>query len=160
MDVAPSSSYPDGERMAALLAEFRDTFGCDAGVVVRVPGRVNLIGEHVDYCGYAVHPMAIEQDVLVAVTRATDSKIVLRNSDGAAYGGFECAADSVEIRSGDAKWWNYFLCGVKGVAEDKLGCNAVIGMKCLVDGKIPRSAGLSSSSALVVSAAICKNNLN
>ena len=48
-------------RVRDLLDQFRQEFGGAAGVVVRVPGRVNLIGEHIDYCGYAVHPMAIEQ---------------------------------------------------------------------------------------------------
>ena len=65
-------------------------------------------------------------------------------------------------------WWNYFLCGVKGVVgellhrDDKDGhSNGVdeaqnFGFIALMDGKIPPSAGLSSSSAVVVAAAVCK----
>ena len=62
------------------------------------------------------------------------------------------------ITPGDASWHNYFLCGVKGVVEEfnGEGFAANIGLRCLVDGTVPPSAGLSSSSALVVSAAICE----
>ena len=61
-----------------LLDAFRSAFGEEATVVARVPGRVNLIGEHIDYCGYGVHPMAIDQDILVAMGKST-SGLKLRN---------------------------------------------------------------------------------
>ena len=60
------SAYADQDRVARLKSSFQDAV---ADVIVRVPGRVNLIGEHIDYCGYSVHPMAIDQDVLVAVAK-------------------------------------------------------------------------------------------
>ena len=56
-------------------------YGSPPEVVIRVPGRVNIIGEHIDYCGYAVHPMAIDQDMLVAVRRNEEGGLVLRNMD-------------------------------------------------------------------------------
>ena len=63
--------YSDQSRVASLLSSFEREFdGKKPEAIIRVPGRVNLIGEHIDYCGYAVHPMAIEQDILVAVARS------------------------------------------------------------------------------------------
>ena len=64
----PSDQYSNQERIKKLLSTFEREFdGKKPEAVIRVPGRVNLIGEHIDYCGYGVHPMAIEQDILVAV---------------------------------------------------------------------------------------------
>ena len=65
----PIKQYSNQERVANLVSMFEKEFdGKQPEAVIRVPGRVNLIGEHIDYCGYGVHPMAIEQDILVAVT--------------------------------------------------------------------------------------------
>ncbi len=145
------------ERLEKLLSAFKKTFdGQEAEAVILVPGRVNLIGEHIDYCGYAVHPMAIEQNILVAVRadKSTNS-LELANVEEAKYSTFKSNLTSpIEIKKGFPHWWNYFLCGIKGVAEDVLENGATVGMKCMVDGRIPPSAGLSSSSALVVSSAL------
>lgn len=56
--------------------------------------RVNLIGEHIDYCGYAVCPMAIEQDILVAVALSKYNDIYLTNVDPK-YKEFRCSFESV-----------------------------------------------------------------
>ena len=64
----PIKQYSNQERVTNLVSLFEKEFdGKKPDAVIRVPGRVNLIGEHIDYCGYGVHPMAIEQDILVAV---------------------------------------------------------------------------------------------
>ena len=78
MDSSPIASYADQKRIEVLLSSFKSKFGDDPSVIIRVPGRVNLIGEHIDYCGYAVHPMAIDQDVLVAVKKTKETKLRLR----------------------------------------------------------------------------------
>ena len=73
--------------------------------------------------------------------------------------------NDLELVDGQAPtWWNYFLCGVKGVVGELLqnrkqngtGEKKNFGYIALMDGKIPPSAGLSSSSAVVVAAAVCK----
>ena len=67
----PIEQYSNQERVTNLVSGFEKEFdGKKPEAVIRVPGRVNLIGEHIDYCGYGVHPMAIEQDILVAVAHS------------------------------------------------------------------------------------------
>jgi N-acetylgalactosamine kinase len=139
---------------------------------IRVPGRVNLIGEHVDYCGYGVLPMAIEQDVLVgcsAVGNQNQATLKLFNVAESEYPAFQCALSIPEIRrhldsreAGKSPPWHlYFLCGVLGILEhlstadgDANDLNQDLSMEVVVDGRVPPRAGLSSSSALVCAAAL------
>lgn len=53
---------------------------------------MNLIGEHVDYCGYPVLPMAVAQNILVAVQRTDDENLYLRNTNPK-YANFETVAN-------------------------------------------------------------------
>ena len=70
MESITSDAYPNQLRISSIIDAFKDEFdGMKPEAIIRVPGRVNLIGEHIDYCGYGVHPMAIEQDILVAVAK-------------------------------------------------------------------------------------------
>ena len=55
------------ERYLQILQEFKQRYGDTADFVARAPGRVNLIGEHIDYEGYGVLPFAIEKDCVIAV---------------------------------------------------------------------------------------------
>jgi len=51
--------------------------------LVRAPGRVNLIGEHIDYCGLSVLPMAIQRNVRIVFHPRTDRDVLLVNRDPA-----------------------------------------------------------------------------
>jgi len=139
-------------RCKQLLDRFKTLFGEPAAAVIRVPGRVNLIGEHIDYCGYAVHPMAIEQDVLVAASKTT-AGLTLCNVDPKYAEHREGSLSDITIPGSNPQWWGYFLCGLKGVQEE-FSVEKASGLNVLVSGAIPPSAGLSSSSALVVSSAL------
>lgn len=69
---------PNNDALVRKLDEhFREEFQSRRPeYYVKVPGRVNLIGEHVDYCGYSVFPMAIDQCIVVAAKRTVGSRTV------------------------------------------------------------------------------------
>ena len=138
------------ERYTKLLASFEAKYGEKAKYLVRAPGRVNLIGEHIDYSGYGVLPMALEQDITIALTADNSGKLCLANTSDA-YSDHNCQTSEVQI-SGH-QWYEYFFCGWKGIVEH-FSLDFPKGMKILIDGNIPPSAGLSSSSALVCCAAL------
>ncbi|KAI8040541.1 hypothetical protein M5D96_006484 [Drosophila gunungcola] len=127
------------ERVQQLGAFFKQQFGADPDFFVRVPGRVNIIGEHVDYCGYSVLPMAVSQSIFLAVAKnPEDSQLQLRNLEEAKFPGYD--ADLKTLRWG---------------IQENLGSQwKPVGMRIAVDGNVPLAAGLSSSSAMVSSAVL------
>ncbi|XP_006782709.1 N-acetylgalactosamine kinase isoform X2 [Neolamprologus brichardi] len=134
--------------MKNLKENFESKYGESPLFYAFAPGRVNLIGEHIDYCGYSVLPMAIEQNILAAVSVNNSGKIQLANANPK-YKDFSVScSEEIAIDRDDPQWYYYFLCGVKGIQE-KFGLNHLAGMSCVIDGTIPPSSGLSSSSALV-----------
>nr|XP_017532960.2 N-acetylgalactosamine kinase isoform X3 [Manis javanica] len=139
-------------RLLKLKEVFKSKFGSLPKFYVRAPGRVNIIGEHIDYCGYSVLPMAIEQDMLIAVEPVKTHTLQLANTNPL-YSDFSTSANNTEIDKTKPLWHNYFLCGFKGIQEH-FGLSNLPGMNCLVDGNIPPSSGLSSSSALVCCAGL------
>nr|XP_018904770.1 PREDICTED: N-acetylgalactosamine kinase [Bemisia tabaci]XP_018904771.1 PREDICTED: N-acetylgalactosamine kinase [Bemisia tabaci] len=138
-----------------ILDEFVAEYRTEPDFFVRVPGRVNLIGEHIDYCGYGVCPMAIQQNIFAAVKVTEDSDLLkLANFEGSKFKKFQCSLLNFEILRDEKvgpSWENYFLCGVKGILESM---EKPSGMCVVVFGDIPPGAGLSSSSALVCAAAL------
>ena len=145
-------SEVNGKRYAYLVDAFKSKYGTDPQFIARAPGRVNIIGEHIDYSGYAVLPMAIEQDVAIACCARATSTFQIANVDSDQFKDFKCSVDEVADCDGH-KWYNYVLCGVQGV-EDYCSLEKSVGMDMLVSGNIPPGAGLSSSSALVCCSAL------
>ncbi|XP_076124735.1 N-acetylgalactosamine kinase [Alosa pseudoharengus] len=146
------------ERLQRLKEAFQEKYGEPVLFYACAPGRVNLIGEHIDYCGYAVLPMAIEQNILAAVSVNNSQTIQLANTNEK-YQDFTVSSDSIAIDRDNPQWQYYFLCGVKGIQEH-LGVSPLAGMRCVVDGTIPASSGLSSSSALVCCAGLVTMEAN
>lgn len=143
-------------RYEKLVQRFQSIYGKQPQFVVRAPGRVNLIGEHIDYCGYGVLPMAIEQDVAIACSATDSGKIELANTNSSQYDSYTCPSSGYHIDHSTVKWFNYFLCGHKGVSlqEQEQGDGVLRGMQILVDGNVPPRSGLSSSSAVVCCSAV------
>ncbi len=116
---------------------------------VRAPGRVNLIGEHIDYCGLPVLPMAIQRGIAIEVVRRADRQVILRNTDGEFEDRrFELSTKIPRARGGD--WSNY----LRAAAQAAASRGATVGAELLVRSDLPAAAGLSSSSALVVAGAL------
>ncbi|XP_067091636.1 N-acetylgalactosamine kinase isoform X1 [Osmerus mordax] len=146
------------ERLQNLKKTFQKMYGEPPQFYACAPGRVNLIGEHIDYCGYAVLPMAIEQNILAAVSVNDSQTIQLANANPK-YKDFTVSSKDLRIDQDNPQWHYYFLCGVKGV-QDHLGLSPLAGMRCVVDGIVPPSSGLSSSSALVCCAGLLTMEAN
>ena len=144
-------SQANKERYDKLVSCFEERYGRAPDFLARAPGRVNIIGEHIDYCGYAVLPMAIEQDVAIACSSNDRGELRFGNVNSTQYPDHASPTEGFSID--DHTWYNYLLCGYKGVVET-LGLTKPIGMDILVDGNVPPSAGLSSSSALVCCGAL------
>ncbi|XP_043495400.1 N-acetylgalactosamine kinase [Polistes fuscatus] len=139
-------------KLKILSEHFIQKYDREPSFVVKVPGRVNLIGEHVDYCGYAVCPMAIKQHVLIAVGISNDHRINVTNVNSD-YKDFSCDLDNVRGSIDDSTtgpiWYKYFLCGILGALDVIPKEKVPKGILTAVWGNVPANAGLSSSSALV-----------
>jgi len=134
----------------ALREAFEQAFpGEKAAGLIRAPGRVNLIGEHTDYNGYPVLPMAIEREILVAWAPAKDDSVRIANRDPRFPArSFPARLPLEPFPQGD--WGNYVQAAVKGLLEEGVVSAPAKGFQALFSGNIPDAAGLSSSSALVV----------
>ncbi len=125
-------------------------------LVVRAPGRVNLIGEHIDYNGLSVLPMAIQRTVRLAVAPRTDGLVCVVNGD-AGYGERAFRLESNIDRYPDGDWGNYPKAAAQALAREY---GADVGLDAAVDSDVPVAAGLSSSSALVVAVGLALAAVN
>lgn len=147
------------ERLDKLTKHFKNKFNADPELYVRVPGRVNLIGEHVDYCGYSVCPMAIDRDICIAAsTLSGDGEFLKVTNLQTLYPDTSIINKDFSISAEDG-WCAYILCGIKG-AMNILRNKQPARMVMAVCGTIPPGSGLSSSSALVCASLLVTTALN
>ncbi|KAF5752119.1 putative galactokinase [Tripterygium wilfordii] len=149
-------------RFDNLKSKFLEFFGHPPDVFARSPGRVNLIGEHIDYEGYSVLPMAIRPDTIIAIRKhdagEAEKHLRIANvSDKYMMCTYPADPDQ-EIDLKNHRWGHYFICGYKGYYEyaKSKGVNVgePVGLDVLIDGTVPTGSGLSSSSAFVCSSTI------
>ena len=121
-------------------------------IVVRSPGRINLIGEHTDYNEGFVLPAAIDKAVYVTIEKISATKLFLHSVD------FD---ESLEIDTSDIKpvpghWSTYIL----GVVDQFIQKGQIVpGFKLSLYGDVPLGAGLSSSAAVECAVAFALNEL-
>ena len=121
---------------------FKETFNAEPKIVVLSPGRINIIGEHIDYNDGFVLPAAIDKIICFAFEKnnSNTSKIIAIDLD-----------DSFEIDLNDAinlndKVWTNYLRGV--INQLKINGYNFEGFNCVFSSNIPVGSGLSSSAAL------------
>ena len=130
---------------------FRERFH-EEPIVVRSPGRVNIIGEHTDYNNGFVLPAAIDKAIFVAICRRQDSKILLYSDDFRE----EFQLDLFQLKPSDKVWPNYIL----GVADQLLKKKYKIsGFNLVIGGDVPIGSGLSSSAAVECATGFALNKI-
>ena len=136
----------------SIIGTFADMYG-DPELVVRSPGRINLIGEHTDYNDGFVLPAAIDKELRFAVSASDQSYSVLHACDidekvNIAFG--TTMKDTLPI-------WGRYLFGVIDLLHRRGLRPGTV--NCVFGGNIPHGAGLSSSAALSCGFAFALNEL-
>lgn len=123
-----------------LRSTFKRLFNAEP-ILVRSPGRINIIGEHTDYNGGLVMPAAIDKAIYVAISKREDDEIHLFSES---YQQFDISSIK-NLQKSENSWANYIL----GVADQlKERGYALGGFNFYIDGDVPLGAGLSSSAAV------------
>ena len=136
--------------MSSIEEKFLETFGEEPDLVAAAPGRVNLIGEHIDYSDGFVLPFAIKDRTLVAARKRNDSTVRIASAQRRNK---IVTVDINQVKPGLKGEWERYALGVlwsMGVTE---------GVDLMIDGHVPLGAGLSSSAALECSVATAMNHL-
>ncbi|MDX8335019.1 MULTISPECIES: galactokinase [Cetobacterium] len=147
------------ELIKNLVENFKKEFKKDAITSTEVffaPGRVNLIGEHIDYNGGKVFPCALDFGTYAVVTKREDKTFRMYSENFENLGIIEFSLDSLVYDSKD-DWANY----PKGVIKTFLdaGFNINTGFDVLFFGNIPNGAGLSSSASIEVLTSVILRDL-
>jgi galactokinase len=139
-----------------VLSSFGEAYGGLPVVVVRAPGRVNLIGEHTDYNDGFVLPCAIDYETRVAASPREDARVRVVAAD-CHQASDEFRVDAPIAARPGMPWANY----VRGVVAmlQKHGV-ALRGAELAIAGNVPQGAGLSSSAALEVAVLQALNTLH
>ena len=136
--------------MSSISHEFQTLFGHLPEVTSEAPGRVNLIGEHIDYSEGFVLPFAIANRTHAAISRSSDG-LVRVSSHQRRNNIFSISIS--DVKPGSKGDWEKYVLGViwsLGITE---------GLNILVDGNVPAGAGLSSSASLECAVAVGLNTL-
>lgn len=126
---------------ATIIQAFQQRFGEAPAIVVRAPGRINLIGEHTDYNEGFVLPAAIDRAIWFAVSPRTDRTLDLYAQDVQQAH----VADLDKLEKSGKGWPDYLLGTYSELHKDG---RRVGGVNVVFGGDIPLGAGLSSSAAV------------
>jgi galactokinase len=140
----------------SLVNQVKDTFlrvfNSEPQIVVKSPGRINVIGEHTDYNNGFVLPAAIDKGVYIGISSRDDNNIELYSFDyNEKYN-----TDTTTLTFGPELWTNYIL-GVTRILKQKF--DGIKGYNLVVVGDVPLGSGLSSSAALTCATSFALSKL-
>jgi galactokinase len=140
----------------SLVNQVKDTFqrvfNSEPQIVVKSPGRINVIGEHTDYNNGYVLPAAIDKGVYIGISARDDNNIELYSVD---YNE-KYDTDTTALKFGPELWTNYIL-GVTRILTQK--SDSIKGYNLVVVGDVPLGSGLSSSAALTCATSFALSKL-
>lgn len=166
--------------LSTAVVAFTRRFGGSLPVsIIRSPGRINLMGRHIDHQGGTVNVMAINREIILVATPRADDVVTLANADGRHFSeesfrisdliarlnweDWQNVVDGPRIQrlleQARGDWANYVKAAILRLQE-QFRDRQLRGLDMMVSGQIPMGAGLSSSSALVVATAEAVRNFN
>ncbi|RAK99775.1 galactokinase galE [Aspergillus ibericus CBS 121593] len=172
-DASVTSIAPQHQdRFNNLVAQFTKSYNHRPDFVARSPGRVNIIGEHIDYNLYDVLPTAVSVDVIIAVkvipSTGSESVVKISNVNPEKFPTREFTVPhdtDIEIDPKKHEWVNYFKAGLLGALKFLRKHNAdgsfvPASIEVLLDGNVPPGGGISSSAAFVCASALAVMKAN
>lgn len=177
LDAKLQATYGDSakakkEQILDTLRLFRERFGDSGVIIARAPGRLNLMGRHVDHRGGCTNMMCTPNETLFVVSPRNDGVVSISNVDPA-FGDYsfsisgcmalsdrktswldfiESKAVTKDVEKNKGAWVNYVKSAVLRFQYEYQDI-PLSGMNILMTGNVPIAAGLSSSSSIVVAAA-------
>jgi galactokinase len=143
-----------------IVAKYLEIYGKLPTVQARAPGRVNMLGEHVDYNQGVVMPAAIDRAVTLAVAPTMDGMVTLNALDLQAKAAFRLNEINLrcDVDGQPLPGWALYPAGVAWALQ-QAGL-AINGMKAAFSSDVPIGAGLSSSAAVEVAFATAYQSLS
>ncbi|PCJ98957.1 MAG: galactokinase [Flavobacteriaceae bacterium] len=142
---------PQNEKLRAYNEFFTPE---ESDIIIEAPGRINLIGEHIDYNGGHVLPAAINRKITIRLKKNGHENICTIFSSS-----YNCKfdLDLHNIKKSNVLWENYILGVIHFI--HLLKPNSLLGFDCIIDSDLPMGAGISSSAAFECGFAAGLNNL-
>ncbi|MHB1458326.1 MAG: GHMP family kinase ATP-binding protein [Armatimonadota bacterium] len=156
------------QMIESSLEQFANCFGDQEVVISRAPGRVNIMGRHIDHQGGCGNMIAVDRDTFIIASRRYDRLVNLRNMDSDRFPERIVCIDDL-FNEYDGNWlkfinsesvkarlamsrgdWSHYIIAAILRLQACYPNICICGMNIMVSGNIPIAAGLSSSSTMVV----------